>query len=116
MEARRYCNHSETVLHHEPGPVLGNRPRTQDAGLSEVKVTYKLDAPAMSKSSARSRDPFPQDGQVSPCSLCVSRWIFQVRIISELSKDFKSFLKGQGLWAEGVPVNHAERLDLRRRK
>lgn len=109
-------NHSETVLSHKAGPVFGNRPRTQDAGLSEVKGTYKLAVPAMSKSSARPRDPFPQDGQGSPCSLFVSRWIFQVRIISELSKDFKPFLKGQGLWAEGVPVNHAERLDVRRRK
>lgn len=37
------------------------------------------------------------------------RWTFQVCIISELFKDSRSFRKGQGLWAEGVPVNHAEK-------
>lgn len=96
MEARRYCNHSETVLFHKAGPVLGNRPRTQDAGLSEVKGTYKLDVPAMSKSSARSRDPFPQDGQVSPCSLFVSRWIFSGSHHFRALKRFQILLERSG--------------------
>lgn len=33
-------------------------------------------------------------------------------IISQLWKNFKSFLKGQGVQAKGIPVNCAKRLDL----
>lgn len=36
-----------------------------------------------------------------------------MHITLEFSKDFKSLLKGQGVWAEGIQGNWAKRLDLR---
>lgn len=70
--------------------------------------------PASSKSprclrALRGSGLSPRGGQVASCFLLFFKWTFQVRIISQLLKDFRSFWKGQGLWAEGVPLNRSEK-------
>lgn len=111
----RDCHHSETISFNASGHFLGNRLGERIPGSQK----YKLPSNGARLLHLRALgDPWilsaGQQG-VIPLTFC-----FQVNISGMLHfgdlRRFQTLLKGQGVWAEGIPVNQTKRFDLRGQK